>query len=99
MKDADSVARLVYNINDVARLTGKSENLIYRRLTESPKKYVVRFARKEGKSWVFNRELVDNAVRAGESIIIPVGSAALIDESNVIRYLFQGSESCGKASS
>ena len=87
-----------YSVKDIGNLTGKSDNLIYRRLTETPRKYTVRFARKEGKTWVFNRILVDEAIQRGESIIIPVEAPDFIDENTAIHY-FSGrvKGSCGKA--
>jgi hypothetical protein len=59
----------IYSVRQIAQLTGKSANLIYRRLTERPKRYIVRHARKEGERWVFDRTLVDEAITRGESII------------------------------
>jgi hypothetical protein len=59
-----------YTISEVAVITGKSKNLIYRRLTEKNSKYTVRFVRKEGDRWVFNRKMVDDAVGNGESVVV-----------------------------
>ncbi len=64
------IARQTYTISEVAAIIGKSENLIYRKLTEKNSKYTVRFVRKEGDRWVFNRKMVDDAVGNGESVVV-----------------------------
>jgi len=86
----------IYTVREISELTGKSENLIYRRLTEKPKKYLVRFARKEGERWVFNKKLVDEAIANGESIIVRADAADCIDDDTVVNYFSGKSKSCGK---
>jgi hypothetical protein len=61
----------IYTLKELATLVGKSSNLIHRRLTENPRRYVVRYARREGGRWIWDREKVDHAIDRGEAIIIP----------------------------
>jgi hypothetical protein len=88
--------KLAYSISDIARLTGKSCNLLYRRLTEDPKKYVIRFARREGERWVFDRKSVDAALAEGLSLIVRVGSPEVIDSATALSYIKGRFKSCGK---
>ena len=87
-----------YSIKQFAELVGKSRHLIYRRLTEKPRKYVVRFARKEGETWVFSRELVDKAIQCNESLITRAKKHNSIDLETALSYFLKNneSESCGK---
>jgi len=85
-----------YSLKEVAALTGKSSNLIYRRLSENPRRYFVRFARREGERWVFDRASVDAAIAAGESLIVKTTSANAIDRNTAINYILGGFRSCGK---
>ncbi|OGJ86575.1 MAG: hypothetical protein A2487_13550 [Candidatus Raymondbacteria bacterium RifOxyC12_full_50_8] len=84
--------KFTYTIREMAQIVGKSENLIYRRLTEKNSKYLIRFARKEGDRWVFQREAVDKAIEKGESIISKKPVARARAES----YICSGSVPCGK---
>ena len=88
--------KLVYTVGELANLVGKSANLIYRRLTEKEPRYVVRFARREGDRWVFDKNQVDSAIQKGESIIIKRTSPKIIDSATALRYLNRRSRSCGK---
>lgn len=81
-----------YTIREVAQLVGKSENLIYRRLTEKSSKYTVQFARKEGDRWVFHKEFVDKAIECGNSIIVKKS----VDKKPLENYIIGGSTSCRK---
>lgn len=83
-----------YNLKEFATLTGKSQALIYRRLTEQPPRFTVRFARKEGARWVFNQKCVDDAIAAGESLIVHQKNS--IDQEAVFRYITNRFRSCGK---
>jgi hypothetical protein len=85
-----------YSLNELAPLVCKSANLIYRRLTEKPPRYRVRFARREGGRWVWDRKQVDEAIAKGESIIIPVDSPKTIDDDAAIAYFMGESMSCGR---
>lgn len=85
-----------YSLNEIALLVRKSANLIYRRLTEKPPRYRVRFARREGGRWVWDRKLVDAAIARGESIIVPVDSPQTIDDASAIAYFMGESGSCGR---
>jgi len=67
---ATAASAQFYSLNDLARIIGKSPALLYRRLTETPQKYLVRFAHQEGRSWLFPKDEIDDAVAAGESILI-----------------------------
>jgi len=87
-----------YSLSEFAALTGKSCNLIYRRLTEKPQRYAVRFARREGERWVFDRRSVDAAITAGESLIIRKNSLGAIDRETALKYITGGFRSCGKES-
>jgi hypothetical protein len=60
---------MTYTVKEMSQIVGRSPNLIYRRLTEDPKRYIVRFAHKEGGGWVFDKVQVDEAIKNGESII------------------------------
>jgi hypothetical protein len=84
-----------YSIHEMALLLGKSDNLIYRRLTEKPQKYVVRYARKEGDRWVFDKSLVDDAIRKSESIIRRIKDTVLSDE-RFFSIFNRESRSCGR---
>src|SRR5271157_246359 len=84
-----------YSFSEFAALTGKSCNLIYRRLTEKPQRYAVRFARKEGERWVFDRQRVDAAIAADESLIIRKNSLEAIDQETALKYISGGFRSCG----
>ena len=86
----------VYTLKQFAMLVGKSKNLLHRRLTEKPKRYAVRFARKEGYRWVFDRKLVDSAIANGESIVVRSNSAIAIDNDRALSYLVNESKSCGE---
>lgn len=86
---------MVYRIKQIAEITGKSENLIYRRLTERPKRYIVRFGRKEGAHWVFDRKKVDEAISRDESIIVPANSFLAIDDKTALDY-FLGTSGSGR---
>jgi hypothetical protein len=87
-----------YSIKEIAALTGKSCNLIYRRLTEKQKRYTVRFARREGDRWVFDKESVDSAIAAGESIIVKRSGISAVDQETAIKYISGQFRSCGKES-
>jgi len=86
----------VYDIKNIAGLTGKSKNLVYRRLTERPRRYTVRFARKEGARWVFDRKKVDEAISRDESLIVPNDCLNVIDDKTAIDYFLGESGSCGR---
>jgi hypothetical protein len=58
-----------YNIQEISEFTGKSVNLIYRRLTENPRRYEIRFARKEGERWMFYKKFIDEAIAKNEPLI------------------------------
>ncbi len=85
-----------YTLNEFALKTGKSSALVYRRLTEKPMRYKVRFARKEGDRWIFDRQSVDDAIAAGESLIVRV--CRTIDQKTVFTYINNRFRSCGKDS-
>jgi hypothetical protein len=85
-----------YSLKEFAALTGKSCNLIYRRLTEKPQRYYVRFSRREGERWVFDRKSVDTAIAAGESLIVRKSSAIAVDRETAIKYFSSRFRSCGK---
>lgn len=74
-----------YTLKDISKITGKSCNLIYRRLTETPTKYLVRFARREGERWVFDKKIVDDAIKAGTSLIVRANSPTAIDPTDALR--------------
>jgi hypothetical protein len=98
--DGNDIAKKVYaySIKEYAALTGKSCNLIYRRLTEKPNRFIVRFARREGERWVFDRKCVDAAIAAGESLIVRRTSIAAVDQATAIKYISGGFRSCGQES-
>jgi predicted DNA-binding transcriptional regulator AlpA len=85
-----------YTLKEFANLTGKSQALIYRRLSEQPTRFIIRFARKEGDRWVFDRKSVDNVIAAGESLIIPKNRA--VDRDAALKYISNRFRSCGKGS-
>jgi hypothetical protein len=88
----EMIERQTYTISEVAAIIGKSENLIYRRLTEKNSKYTVRFVRKEGDRWVFNRKMVDDAISKSESIVVK----KTIEKLSPNHYIYGGNISCGK---
>jgi len=88
---------MVYTVKEISQLTGKSEHLIYRRLTEKPKRYHVRFSRKEGESWVFDKKLVDDAIAHGESIIIRACAIETIDDTTAVNYFLGETVSCRRS--
>jgi hypothetical protein len=92
------LSEATYTVKDIALLTNKSENLIYRRLTETPRKYQIRFARREGERWVFNKAQVDQAIASGQSIIIKSPCDSGLDKRAVLNYIYRQSKSvpCGK---
>jgi len=57
-----------YSLAEMAQLLGKSANVLYRRLTEKPKRYVLKFSVKVGNEWKFNKKLVDEAIDKNEPI-------------------------------
>jgi hypothetical protein len=85
---------MTYTIQQVAAMLGKSENLLYRRLTEKLKRYEIRYVRKEGGRWVFDKQKVDQAIANGESIIVRIG----VDIDKVLHYFSGESRSCGRSS-
>jgi hypothetical protein len=85
-----------YTVKQLSNLVGKSRNLIYRRLTEKPRKYIVKFARKEGETWVFDRQKVDNAIQMNESLIIRADNHKAIDINEALTYFIKEAKSCGK---
>ena len=85
-----------YTTKQFSELVGKSRHLIYRRLTEKPRKYVIRFARKEGETWVFDRQKVDDAIQNDESLIIRVGKNKSVDINEALTYFINEAKSCGK---
>lgn len=87
-----------YSLKDFAALTGKSPNLIYRRLTEKPQRYTVRFARREGERWVFDRKNVDAAVAANQSLIVRKNRSTAVDQETAIKYISGEFRPCGKES-
>jgi hypothetical protein len=87
-----------YSLMDISLLTGKSKNLIYRRLTEKNSRYKVRFARKEGATWIFDKAQVDKAIGLGESIIVSSTSMKAIDDTQALTYFSKESRSCGRGS-
>lgn len=95
--NVENISSKIYTLHEFALLTGKSQNLIYRRLTEKPTRFTIRFARKEGGRWVFDRKSVDDAVAAGESLIIP--QQKNIDQDAVFQYITNRFRSCGKEKS
>jgi hypothetical protein len=78
-----------YDLKTVALLTRKSANLIYRRLTEKPQRYCVRFARREGGRWVWDRQKVDTAIEANESLIVRRDRANALTDEAALKYLCQ----------
>lgn len=76
-----AAAGQTYSLEEVARIIGKSPALLYRRLTEKNSQYRLRFARREGRQWVFPRAEVDAAVHNGESLLVKLPpSIRLIEE-------------------
>jgi len=69
---ATAASAQFYSLNDLARIIGKSPALLYRRLTEKSPQYVIKFARKQGASWLFSKEAVDAAIAKGENLILKV---------------------------
>ena len=74
-----------YMLNEFASLVGKSANLCYRRLTEQPPRYRIRFARREGGRWVFDRQQVDAAIARNESLIVRIAEFVEVTDEAAIR--------------
>ena len=91
-----NLEKQVYDVQELSLITGKSANLIYRRLTEKDSKYRVKYARKEGDRWVFDKDQIDKAIQNGESIIVKKGSLQVFDTATALKYLKGRSRSCGK---
>lgn len=88
--------KMTYTIKEFADRVGKSPNLIYRRLTERPRRYIVRFARKEGERWVFDANKVEAAIEEQESLITKTKPEELVDEDTARSYFKNGFRPCGK---
>jgi hypothetical protein len=78
-----------YDLKGFALRVRKSSNLIYRRLTEKPPRYCVRFARREGGRWVWDRQKVDAAIEANESLIVRLDRANVLTDEAALKYLYQ----------
>lgn len=61
-----------YTVKEMAQLLKKSENLIYRRLTELPRRYYIKGAHKEGNTWRFNRKKIDQSIEEGGSVLCKI---------------------------
>lgn len=85
--------KLTYSLKEFASLTGKSTNLIHRRLSEKDSTYEVRFARKEGGAWIFDKSKIDTALHNNEVLIIKKTSR-IIDENTALEYFSTKSRSC-----
>ena len=75
-----------YTLKEFALRVGKSANLIYRRLTEEPPRYRIRFARREGGRWVFDRQQVDAAIAKNESLIVRMAELPEVTAEAAMRF-------------
>lgn len=57
-----------YSVKELAGILGCSTDLIYRRLSEKPKRFLVKGATKCG-SWKFSKHVIDSCIENGEPII------------------------------
>ncbi len=62
--------KMYLTVKEFAKMMGFSAQHILRRLSESPHKYNVRFAIKQGGQWRFPISQIQDALSRGEQIIL-----------------------------
>lgn len=80
------MSHTIYTVKGFAALVGKSPNLLYRRLTEQPPRYRIRFARREGGRWVWDRQQVDAAIARNESLIVRIEALPEVTAEAAMRF-------------
>ena len=86
-----------YTLKELAQAIHKSPGLLYRRLVEDPPRYQVRHARRQGGTWLFPREAVDDSLRRGEPILFrPPEQSVSVAVTRAIGYFKRGSKAGGK---